>query len=272
MSIKKQQGFTLFEMAIVFVIFAALAGTLLIPLAQKNEIRDRQIVQEDLERIRQVLLGFAIQHQRFPCPIDISSSPQNDGVEDGINNSGAAESDSGDIVRCAVKYGYLPFQTLGLTSQSTSGDRFTDPWGNNYRYSVVDSYDCSGDVDEWDFVTRGRMLLEIARLEPEFEVCSEPTCANTSKIVRYNSGSKTGGTPVVIFSMGKNWGNHSASFTLENENVDSDNIFMMLEENSDDSSASRFDDIVTWISPNMLYSHLIQSGLYPDVISGTSCS
>jgi len=64
---KACRGFTLVELAMVLFIVSLLLGGLLVPLATQIEARQRSDAEEQLERIREALIGFAIINGRFPC-------------------------------------------------------------------------------------------------------------------------------------------------------------------------------------------------------------
>ena len=53
---RRQQGFTLAELAVVLVILALLSGSLLVPLGSRMEARDRQLTLERLRDIQQALI------------------------------------------------------------------------------------------------------------------------------------------------------------------------------------------------------------------------
>lgn len=105
----KQGGFSLVELSIVLVVVGLLLGgiigstTALIQTAQYRE------TDEDLELIRESLLGFLVENGRLPCA---------DSDGDGTENGPAA----------CNNWGIVPFAQLGVSR--------SDPWGGDYRYRV----------------------------------------------------------------------------------------------------------------------------------------
>ncbi len=107
------QGFLLIEMAIVLLIMTLVIGSLLIPLSVQMDQSRLKATQQDLETIKEALLGFAVINGRLPCP-----DTNNDGIED---NPSACETE-----------GDLPWSTLAVGRQ--------DAWGQPFRYRVDAHY------------------------------------------------------------------------------------------------------------------------------------
>ncbi|RKZ40823.1 MAG: hypothetical protein DRQ49_07145 [Gammaproteobacteria bacterium] len=103
-------GFTLIEMALVLIILGLLMGSLLFPLPKQIEQKRINITQQRLDEIKEALLGFAVLHNRLPCP----ASDEN-GLESTCNNEGN-----------------IPWRVLGVGRYDT--------WGNPFRYRVDSKY------------------------------------------------------------------------------------------------------------------------------------
>lgn len=93
--LKRQQGFSLLEVALALAIVGIMAGFALPPLMQMIERGRFQKTQEHQEQAVTSLAVYALTHKKLPCPAASS---------DGI----AQSSGSG------VMQGYLPYRTLGL--------------------------------------------------------------------------------------------------------------------------------------------------------------
>lgn len=121
-TIKTHKGFTLIELAIVLFIIALLLGGLLVPLATQYDMRQRAQALEQLDEIKEALIGFAIIHGRLPCQSSEtdSSSPEY-GMEDDDCSSPAGQ-------------GYLPGKQLGVAE--------LDPWGELWRYRADSEFAC----------------------------------------------------------------------------------------------------------------------------------
>lgn len=129
------------------------------------------------------------------------------------------------------RHGFVPAGVLGLKGPRNGNGLLTDPWNNPLRYSVT-------------------------------TVFSKPTTitmtANgTLQILDKSGGSVIASTiPAVVLSEGKNWA-ISASVD-EAENRDADAVFIFA-----GYSETNFDDMVTWLSTNVLRTKLIAAGKLP---------
>jgi prepilin-type N-terminal cleavage/methylation domain-containing protein len=260
-------GFSLIEMAMVMVILAAVIGGLVVPLTMQLHLNDIKTAKNDIQEIKHALLGFLVANQRLPCP--------------------ATEITSGAEGSCASQHGFVPSATLGLSGTFNRDGLLLDPWGNPYRYSISNSdrsHQSGGACVEppapdglLDFTTAGEIAkVGLNCLNNNLVVCQDSACT-----VRL-TGSSPDGVPVVIFSMGKNWARTSTAPTSQNEqenlgdSVVSPNIpgltyllpgnmtFVSASYNEGrDTPSARFDDIVDWISPNLLYNRMVMAGIYP---------
>lgn len=234
-------GFTLVEMAIVMVIVGLMLGGLMMSLSQTTENTRRSDAQIQLAEIVEALYGYAQANGRLPCP----ATPTSNG----------AEQPAGGGV-CTRQHGFVPSATLGLKGAVNSDGLLLDPWNNPFRYSVTTSNTSA-------FTTVNRMqTTTMASLTPDLRVCREAACVNLISST----------IPVVILSMGKNW----ASFTSADEVANAGETTMgggptgavyRVANNKDFVSAgyneTNFDDIITWISPNILYTKMIAAGKLP---------
>ncbi|MCP4701548.1 MAG: prepilin-type N-terminal cleavage/methylation domain-containing protein [Gammaproteobacteria bacterium] len=284
---KHKRGFTLIEMAMVLVIMALLVGSLLPPLVTRKEAADRQGAKEVLEQIKEALIGYYLVNRRLPCPASGSSFGGEDPTApaDGI---------------CSSQHGFVPSQTLGFSGRINEDGLLLDPWNNPYRYSVSNSdrtptapnAACDTDNDSiWEYTTAGAISsssppagVPINCLNNNLGICDDGTNAATCGSSRLTNTAPDA-VPAVIFSMGKNWAQTSVvSSAHELENVGTtvtgsvtglsylipnDMQFVSRKYYSADETATvaqrtrRFDDIVTWISPNVLYNKMISTGIYP---------
>ena len=99
-------GFSLVEMAVVLVIMGFVLGALLLPLqAQRSQAFQSQ-TDNTLDQAKKALLGYAISHNRLPCPATATSNLDagSRGIESPIPVTGT----------CTNVAGYLPAATLGI--------------------------------------------------------------------------------------------------------------------------------------------------------------
>ena len=225
-SLNRQDGFSLLEMSIVLLIMGLLLGSLLRPFGTTLVEKKRRQTETQLYLIRESLVGYASANHRLPCPLTDSS---------------------GNVGNCAVEHGYVPAATLGIDGRFNDSGILIDSWGSPIRYSVSNS-----DADNNgrpDFTTAGEMqYVGIQLLQPNFEVCANAVNCNP---LRANQ------VPVVISSSGP----FSTGSANELENTDGDNRFVSGA--PDSAGTDQFDDIVVWLSENILYSRLIKAGVLP---------
>jgi len=263
----KQTGFTLIEIAVVLVIVGFLVGGLLGPLSLQVEVQRIKTTQQFLTEVKEELIGYVLVNQRLPCP----ASADSNGAEEFV--AGAGNSLNGG--QCSRSYGFLPAQTLGISGLLNEDGLLVDIWGNPYRYNISNTaatptapVDCTGISEQWALTTRGKIAeISSACLEYGFKMCADASCGQylATRI------------PVVIFSMGKNWaiqsqteypmeweniGGSMTSSTGRNYFISSNQNFVFTAYNAQDTT-QRFDDIVVWLSPNILYNRMVTAGIYP---------
>jgi len=91
-------------------------------------------------------------------------------------------------------------------------------------------------------------------------VCS--SAANSSSDACHPTNLLTNAAVAVIFSSGRNAPTGGTSID-EAENIDDDAVFISHSPTSATSVAGEFDDLVTWISPGILFSRMIAAGRLP---------
>ncbi len=221
-----QAGFTLVEMAIVLVIIGLLLGGLLMPLGAQMEQRRISETQKALDEISQALLGFVIANKYIPCPADPS-------LASGAAGAGQARAFAAGACTGGSS-GVLPWATLGVSE--------TDAWGNRYTYRVTVVF-----ADTTTFFT-----------------LSSP---GDSTIHATSGGTLIASAiPAVIVSHGKNGsGAYNTAGTQLAVSADADEV-----ENSDSDTdfvsktpTATFDDLVAWISPNILFNRMVTAGKLP---------
>ncbi len=222
-------GFTLVEITVVLVIIGLLLSSVMVPLTAQFDQRHYSETQQQMNEIRDALLGYAASHSAvsgrpfLPCP-----DSDNDGVENRTGNA------------CTAAEGRLPWVDLGVGRQ--------DSWGNNFRYRVT--ADLANNANGFGLAAPAGTL----------RVCEDPACnvgvANT--------------LPAVVVSHGKNGAgalnaaggtNPAPAGADEQDNQDGDNTFVFHVPRN--VAGNEFDDLVTWISPNILYNRMISAARLP---------
>ena len=233
-------GFTLIEIAVALFILTLVVGTLLTPLAtQVDDLQSRE-AERVMNEMIEALIGYAMSKTvpYLPCP-DIN----NDGIEDRTGNA------------CTTTDGNVPWVTLGVNA--------TDPWGNRYRYLVSPNFSNS---------TTSPVTLTLASVGT-IQICqSAPTDDTSCAGSTWNAAN----VPAAILSHGRNgYGAiiNGVTYTMIPTNgASSDEL-----ENTPDGTQPRslvsrprtyatgavFDDIVVWLSPNVLFNRLVAANRLP---------
>jgi prepilin-type N-terminal cleavage/methylation domain-containing protein len=243
------QGFSLVELALSLAIVGLLAGSVLPILTVLQGHHKDHETRRTLANSVEALLGFASANGRLPCPAT-------------ADTAGAESPEGGGI--CTNPEGFLPAVTLGVTPIDNQGYAL-DAWGGRIRYAVADSTtmnpSCLGGVKTGVFTTTNCMrAVTMGSLSPNLSVCNAGCLAPLiSK------------TPAVIYSTGSNFaiGGQDRD-ERENPNPNSKSYpdptprrFISHEPTPSASTYGEFDDIVVWLSPNVLYAQMIAAGRLP---------
>lgn len=235
-------------MAVVLFIVVLLLGSLVVPFATQVEQRRIAETRKTLEEAKEALLGFAVSNRRLPCPDRITGGAgSNDGQEDLLGNA------------CAVSEGNLPWATLGVGTN--------DAWGNHLRYQVTPAFANSGAL--FTLGTGGTL-----------RICPVAACAAAAAIAN--------NMPAVILSHGRNgYGAVNANTApgagpsspaptspdeLQNTHPPTYPFTTFVSRVATPPSAPcggagqpqcEFDDIVTWLSPNILFNRMVAAQRLP---------
>ena len=256
---RKSPGFSLIEMAFVLVIITLLLGGLLVPFTTQVEQRRITETNKAMEEIKEALLGYALSHSStstpsqpyLPCPdaigVTSGTNAPNDGLED--RNAGSSACDQAE--------GNLPWATLGVGNQ--------DAWGNRFHYSVYPTFSNSA---------IGFGLSTSANIDVCSVASTSSTACNPTNTTIANN------VPVVVVSFGKNgYGAlNSNSAGVRNiappaANLDeianqpaatgTHLIFVSRTLTLPGAGKTEFDDLVAWLSPNILFNRMVAAGKLP---------
>lgn len=228
-------------MAIVLVIVGLMLGGLMMSLTQTREGTNRSEAVTQLAEIEEALYGFTQANGRLPCP----ATPTSNGAEAPVG---------GGV--CTLQHGFVPSVTLGLRGSVNADGLLLDPWNNPLRYSVTTANSNA-------FTTSNQIkTVGMTALTPNLRVCREAACTNNI----------TTTAPAIVLSMGKNWTTFTHADEVENAGeatlgggpsgltyrIGNDNDFV-----SAGYSETNFDDLITWLSPNILYAKMFTANQLP---------
>jgi len=257
---KNIKGFTLIELSVVMFIISLLLVGLLGPVGTQIESQERQQTIDTMEDVLESLYGFAVINGRLPCP-----DTDGDGVSDPVA-SGTCTAATGD--------GWLPWQTLGINIQN-------DVWGNRFKYHVttpgftaLDTGTCAAD-GELDLCQNGGITV-LTRGD------DNSTGAVIESKFQYNAATQV---PAVIVSHGRNGlgattvqgvaltTTTAGTDEAENDDANTDAVFYSrtfteggtgcTDDTDENNVLCEFDDIVMWISPNILMNRLVKAEVLP---------
>lgn len=246
---RKQTGFTLIELAIVLVIIGVLIGSFLGTLGARIDTTRRAEAQEDLENIKNALLGYAFSSggPYLPCPCtddcDVDTVNPQPGLE---NREGNGSCTAGTAV------GYLPWGTLGLKP--------ADSWNTLYRYWVDPDFsdDGTGAGSVIDLADTGSGRVRTRNPDGT----STPLVASNVVAVVLTSGKNTYGGLSVD-------GNARPAIPAGNvdeiDNADANSEFVSRPPSEVGASTpgGEFDDIVFWISDYEIKARMVEAGILP---------
>jgi prepilin-type N-terminal cleavage/methylation domain-containing protein len=126
----------------------------------------------------------------------------------------------------------------GNVPWTTLDTKQLDPWGRRYQYQVNNAF--SGTF----------ILTTTGSGAGLIRVCTTNACV----------GTEASNVPLVIFSTGKNGAVLPPASLDEQENIDGDKDFVSHENTN---TAGGFDDLVVWISTNVLMNRMVSAGRLP---------
>jgi prepilin-type N-terminal cleavage/methylation domain-containing protein len=246
---RRARGFTLVELAVVFLIIGLLLASALYTLSAQTEQRNFEETRRRLDAARELLLAFAIVNGRLPCPATSTSSGD--------------EAPVGGAAACTSAYGgWLPARSIGFQIVDAGGYAI-DAWGNRIRYAVSANAltGCLGSLPHFTNATNLR-TNGISCQPNDLVVCSTATgitattCGTATPLTNQNT------LVAVVFSIGKNGVTGSGGID-EAANVNGDRVFVWHTPAPSTAANGEFDDQMQWISVGELYGKLIAAGVLP---------
>jgi prepilin-type N-terminal cleavage/methylation domain-containing protein len=232
---KNTAGFTLVEIAIVLVIVGLIIGGMLTPLQMQLEQRRISDTQRSLDEARESLMGFALQNGYLPCPA--------------ISASNGLEDRSGTACTNNRRSGFLPWATLGLNK--------LDSWNHLYRYSVTPAFAVSGNL----FSLKTPRDITLATRDGNGQLTPAAGIADTVAVIMSHGKNGYGG----YGEQGNAIPNSGSGNIDEQSNWGDTGRAFVTRPQSDNPKApgGEFDDLVSWVSPHILFSRMVAAQRLP---------
>ncbi len=132
MSMNRDRGFTLAELAITLVIVGLLLASAFVPLNTQIELRAITDTRRIQENAKDAIIGFAQTNGRLPCPA-LGTIPT------GSNSAGIEQIDT--TINAPAVFPYYPCKnSIGVLPWATLGVPETDAWGKRFTYRVVGTF------------------------------------------------------------------------------------------------------------------------------------
>ena len=292
-----QSGFTLVEIAIVLLIVTILLGYTVAMFPRQQQLKQYRALDRQMDEVIEAVIGYAQINGRLPCP----AIPNSVGLEDydiggdtGCNNyagfvpvntlglNGRLNEDSLLLDPWGNPYRYyvtdVDFDPPGVPPANGLSD-FTAP-GEMRAVGLVDS-----DADDYIDLD-GRYLICDATGDD-----IDHKCDGANQVFgRWEDNGdpaldRYAGAPFVLVSQGKNWNEAAAAGDeLENSGATLTTAFAPAIPNGPSGMpyllknvagnettfvrrpggfADDYDDVVRWVSPNILFSRMIQANQLP---------
>ena len=289
----RQSGFTLVEVAIVLLIVAILLGYTVALFPQQQQLKQYRAAERDMDRAIEAIIGFAQVNGRLPCPAMPSTAGLEDSNANGCNQYGGfvpintlgLDGRSNEDFLLVDPWGN-PYRYYVSDSDTTEAGNLgvTDfTAGNEMRAVGLGDEGGDGYVD----------------LDGRFIICDsagttmDDQCVDSVEIFGTyapNGGEpRYAGAPFVLMSLGKNGIETPANGSDEEENRGvtpvnggggfglglplgpTNRDYVIKDVGSNESTfvrrptglADDFDDIVRWVSPNVLFARMIQADQLP---------
>ena len=237
LKVARSKGFTLIELAVALVVVALLLGSILVPLTTQVQQRKISDTQKALDEIKEALIGFAMTNGRLPCPAQSATN----GLEKAA------------CTLAVDRAGFIPWATLGVSK--------LDAWGHIFRYSVTPAYASS--LVPFTLITAKDITIQT---RDGTGTIISLTNANSIPAVVLSHGRNAYGSvddQGVVQSLPSGW---PANNTDENTNatgVGTTFVSRVPQDESATGTGGEFDDIVAWLSPNILFNRMVAAGKLP---------
>ena len=222
----KNSGFSLLEITVVMIVMGLVLGGALAPLSAQLESAARNTTNDKLQQVTDALVGFAMVNGRLPCP-DID----NNGNENLITVA--------SLVVCDSNSGKLPYRLLAVDDK--------DAWKQRFSYFVSPEFADTANDTSCDSVSSA-----------SFTLCTVGTLTIRDDLLQVVAAE----VPALVISHGKNWALASSARSVPEAANFANSSDKFLQDYSN-VSGNQFDDLVEWVSPNILKHKMVSAGQLP---------
>ena len=219
MKAPRQGGFSLIELSIVLFISAMLLRAAIVPLPQLRDTAMRKQARQQLQNVRQALIGHVIQTGALPCPVSLKGE-----------GSGATG--------CQIAEGGVPAVTLGLLGSVNSAGAVLDAWDRPLRYALSHAdHQSEGTVGLPDWSSPGEVAaIGLAKVQADLRLCLNFETKCTKQHLRADQ------LVAIVMSDGRDGSDSGA----QSENQDGDTDYALTAHSQVDGKT--FDDMLITLS------------------------
>lgn len=251
LALRRQRGFTLTELAVVFLIVALIIGGAIMTVSAQLEQRSREETLRRLNAAAEALIAYAIVNRRLPCPALAGTGD---------------EANPGGTGNCTAFYnGVLPARTIGFQPVDGAGQGI-DVWTNPIRYAVANLITgCIGSSTTPHFTNAANLKANGISCRPnDLDVCSSSSGTTATSCNTAARVASVETVAFVVWSTGKNGGFATTWGADENENGDGDRVFVSRTPSDAQAAAgTHYDDLMVIVPVGIVYSRLISAGVLP---------
>ena len=250
----RHKGFTLIELAVVLVVVGILLGSFIGTLTSRINVTKKSDAVSELEEIKQSMMAYAFVNGYLPCP---DCDAVAGACTAALAGDGVADYDAGNN-RCVLDEasGNVPWVTLGLGRG--------DPWGNHYRYAVLNEY---ANLDILFSLNTAVAVVDVFSIkEPDYVADATGAAWHSlaDNVVATILSHGSNGYGAINVENITNPAIPAANLD-ELENTDNDADYYMRPETSAETTivGKEFDDLVIWISEYELKAKMVEAGKLP---------
>lgn len=228
-------GFTLVEMAVVLAIVGLMLGGLLIPISAQMDQKNYSKTQQDMNDIREALIGYSASHGYLPCPA--------------VSASNGSEDRNANTCTGSKRVGFLPWAELGVPK--------LDSWGHLYLYSVTLAY--ADSTTKINLSSTGDITIKtrdssgsLANMSNAGVIPAAVVSFGKNGVLAYNDD-------------GSQIANSSATNVDEVTNATGTGTTFLSRTFTTNTATTggEYDDVVIWLSPNLYLNRMISAGQLP---------